>query len=110
MEDKSENILLLCDDENTLQAMQDVIEENFPHETISTTSTKAAAEIREQEITLIIAQADMKFIDGVKFLSLITSTERLSSIPFAITMPDKLLEVLGKVVTNFIGYKLDVHI
>ncbi|MBR6711797.1 MAG: response regulator [Selenomonadaceae bacterium] len=157
-EDKSESVLLLGDDEKTLQTMQDVIEENFPHETIIATSTKAAAEIlREQEVTLIIAQADMKFIDGVNFLSLITSTEKLSSIPFAITTPDKLLEVidkinapaaeeveetsaeekaveeplkvekvaakvedkiipheekkkLGKIVTNFIGYELDVHI
>ncbi|MBQ6758449.1 MAG: response regulator [Selenomonadaceae bacterium] len=141
-EDKSESVLLLGDDEKTLQTMQDVIEENFPHETIIATSTKAAAEIlREQEITLIIAQADMNFIDGVNFLSLITSEEKLSSIPFAITTPDKLLEVidkinapaaeevveeppkvenkiisheekkkLSKVVTNLIGYELDVHI
>lgn len=141
-EDKSESVLLLGDDEKTLQTMQDVIEENFPHETIIATSTKAAAEIlREQEITLIIAQADMKFIDGVNFLSLITSTEKLSSILFAITTPDKILEVidkinapaaeevveeppkvenkiisheekkkLSKVVTNLIGYELDVHI
>ena len=97
-EDKSEEVLLIGDDEKTLQAMQDVIEDNFPHETIIATSTKAAAEIlHEREITLIIAHADMKFINGVKFLSLITSTEKLNSISFAITTPIKLLEVVGKI-------------
>ncbi len=97
-EDKSEEVLLLGDDERTLQAMQEVIEENFPHETIIATSIKVAEKIlREQEIRLIIAQADMKFIDGVKFLSLITSTEKLGAIPFAITTPDKILEVIDKI-------------
>lgn len=97
-EDKSEEVLLLGDDEKTLKTMQEVIEENFPHETIIATSIKAAAQVlREQEITLIIAHADMKFIAGVKFLSLITSTEKLSSIPFVITAPDKLLEVMDKI-------------
>ena len=97
-EDKSEEVLLLGDDEKTLQAMQEVIEENFPHETIIATSIKVAEKIlREQEIRLIIAQSDMKFIDGVKFLSLITSTEKLGAIPFAITTPDKILEVIDKI-------------
>ena len=97
-EDKSEEVLLLGDDERTLQAMQEVIEENFPHETIIATSIKVAEKIlREQEIRLIIAQSDMKFIDGVKFLSLITSMEKLGAIPFAITTPDKILEVIDKI-------------
>lgn len=163
-EDKSEELLLLGDNEKTLQAMQKTIEEKFTHETIIATSTAKAEEIlRGQEINLIIASADMKFIDGVKFLSLITSSEEFCAIPFAITTPDKLLEVidkinapavenppapkevikeikadkkivdeppksekienkienkiipheekkkLSKVVTNFIGYELDVH-
>lgn len=97
-ETKSEEILLLGDDKKTLQDMQKIIEENFSHETTLATSTKEAAEILNgQEINLIIACADMKFVDGVKFLSLVTSTEKFSAIPFAITMPYKLLEVINKI-------------
>lgn len=97
-EDKSEEVLLLGDNEKTLQDMQKIIEENFPHETVIATSTKAAEEILSgQEINLIIAASDMKFIDGAKFLSLITSTEKFIEIPFAITTPDKLIEVINKI-------------
>lgn len=97
-EDKSEEVLLLGDNEKTLQDMQKIIEENFPHETVIATSTKAAEEILSgQEINLIIAASDMKFINGAKFLSLITSTEKFIEIPFAITTPDKLLEVINKI-------------
>ena len=41
----SEEILLLGDDEDKLQAMQSVIEDNFPHETLIATSTAAAEKI-----------------------------------------------------------------
>ena len=99
-EDKSEEILLLGDNETTLKTMQKIIEENFPHETIIATSTSKAEEIlNNQEINLIIAHANMTFIDGVKFLSLITSSEKFCAIPFAITTSDKLLEVIDKINT-----------
>lgn len=99
-EDKSEEILLLGDNETTLKTMQKIIEENFPHETLIATTTARAEEILNgQDINLIVAHANMKFIDGVKFMSLITSSEKFSTIPFAITTSDKLLEVIDKINT-----------
>ena len=144
----SQEILLLGDNESVLQKMRETIEENFPHEVLIATSVTAAEKIlRETEIKLIIACAEMKFIDGFKFLALAASAEKYNSIPFALTTDDKLLETLDKinspqpeesppivdeapaeekksdtvvahsekkrianVVTNLIGYELDVHI
>ena len=93
----SEEILILGDDEKNLQAMQKIIEENFPHEALTATSTEAAEKIlRESEINLIIACADMKFIDGFKFLALVASDKKFNKIPFAITTPDKIVELVDK--------------
>ncbi|MBQ3727404.1 MAG: response regulator [Selenomonadaceae bacterium] len=148
-------ILLLGDDEKILRAMQEVVEENFPYETLTATTAEAAEKIlREAEINLIIACADMKFIDGFKFLALAAGDENFNHIPFAVTTPEKILELvekmnapaveeepleiseppaveepppiveevaeavvvheekkkLAKVVTTFIGYKLDTKI
>ena len=94
----SEEILLLGDDEDKLQAMQSVIEDNFPHETLIATSTAAAEKIlRESEIKLIIACADMKFIDGLKFLAYLAEDESFDKIPFAVTTADKIVELIDKI-------------
>ena len=132
-------ILLIGDDKKILQDMQTVIEENFNHDAIIAMNAEEFSIAKE--IDLIIACADMKFIDGVKFLNLIAAEEKFKSVPFALTTPDKLRELLEKikiepaeeiieppaveevaksvvvekdkqklarVVTNFIGYELDV--
>ena len=94
----SEEILLLGDDESVLKSMQSVIEDNFPHETLIATSTAAAEKIlRESEIKLIIACADMKFIDGLKFLACLAEDERFDKIPFAVTTADKIVELIDKI-------------
>ena len=126
----SEEILLLGDDEKKLQDMQKIIEENFSHEVLI--ATKAEEILSAEGIDLIIACADMKFIDGVKILSLVASEEKFKSVPFAITTPEKILELIEKinapeveevaeavvvhenkkklanVVTNLIGYELKI--
>ena len=94
----SEEILLLGDDESVLKSMQSVIEDNFPHETLIATSTAAAEKIlRESEIKLIIACADMKFIDGLKFLACLAEDERFDKIPLAVTTADKIVELINKI-------------
>ena len=94
----SEEILLLGDDESVLKSMQSVIEDNFPHETLIATSTAAAEKIlRESEIKLIIACADMKFIDGLKFLAYLAEDESFDKIPFAVTTADKIVELIDKI-------------
>ena len=94
----SEEILLLGDNESVLKSMQSVIEENFPHETLIATSPAAVEKIlRESEIKLIIACADMKFIDGLKFLARLAEDERFDKIPFAVTTADKIIELIAKI-------------
>ena len=93
----SEEILLLGDNESVLKSMQSIIEDNFPHEALIATTTTAAEKIlHESDIDLIIACADMKFIDGFRFLSLVASEEKFSDKPFAITTPDKIREFIEK--------------
>ena len=96
-EETFKGILLLGDDEKILRSMQEVVEENFPHETLTATTAEAAEKfLREAEINLIIACADMKFIDGFKFLALAASDESFNHIPFAVTTPEKILELVEK--------------
>ena len=78
----SEEILLLGDNEKILQEMRQIIEENFSHEVSIATSPATAEKIlRDQKINLIIACADMKFVDGLKFLSLVAADENFGAIP-----------------------------
>ncbi|MBR2519444.1 MAG: response regulator [Selenomonadaceae bacterium] len=152
-ETNSAEILLTGDDENELRGMKKIIEENFPHEVqIAATYGEAVKILREKNFALIIASANMKFIDGFKLLKFVESDEKFSEIPFALTTSDKILSVIdkinapqveetaetaaptvekpsgkekmqhdspvihtgkkkiGNVVTNLIGYELDVHV
>lgn len=152
-ETNSAEILLTGDDENELRGMKKIIEENFPHEVqIAATYGEAVKILREKNFALIIASANMKFIDGFKLLKFVESDEKFSTIPFALTTSDKILSVIdkinapqveetaetaaptvekpsgkekmqhdspvihtgkkkiGNVVTNLIGYELDVHV
>lgn len=94
----SEEILLIGDDESELRGMKELIEENFDHEALTAATYSDAVEIlREREPNLIIACADMKFIDGFKILEFVGSDEKFSAIPFALTTVDKLLEVIDKI-------------
>ncbi|MCR5833322.1 MAG: response regulator [Selenomonadaceae bacterium] len=97
----SEEVLLIGDDENTLQDMKVIIESNFPHEALIATSYAAATKyLDEVPVKLIIACADMKFVNGFKILVLIASDEKYSSIPFALTSTDKLLDLIDKTVDH----------
>ena len=96
----SEEILLIGDNESELRGMKELIEENFDHEALTAATYNDAVEIlREVDFNLIIACADMKFIDGFKIMKFIASEEKFSAIPFALTTSDKLLEVIDKINT-----------
>ena len=133
-------VLLFGDDEEALQEMRIIIEENFPHEaSIATSIPKAQKILSETEIDLIIADANVKFIRGFKFMSFIANNAEFDKIPFAITAVANLLDLveklnlkppeedisekvpdsavvpapknkMAKVVTTLIGYDLDVKI
>lgn len=144
-ETSSAEVLLIGDDKEPLQKMKTIIEENFNHEAIIATNHEEISAMNE--VSLIISYADMKFADGVKFLSFVASEKKFEHVPFVLTTADKLIELLNalnslendtapkeitepvvlteikestvihdekkrlaKVVTNFIGYELDVHV
>ena len=93
----------------------------------------------ETEIDLIIADANVKFIRGIKFMSFLASNAELDKIPFAVTAVANLIDLVEKinlespeekiseagtdsaviqtskkkianVVTTFIGYDFDIKI
>ena len=147
--------MLIGNDEKILKEMQTVIEDNFNHAVIVATTPEEVSAV--DEVSLIISYADMKFIDGVKFLAFVASEKKFEHVPFVLTTADKLVELfnafnslendttsdtdntsdnvalettepiilskvqdstiihdekkrLAKVVTNFIGYELDLHV
>lgn len=94
----SEEVLIIGDDEEELRGMKEIIEENFPHEALTAANFDAATKIlREMDFDLLIACADMKLVDGFKIMKFISSDEKFSAIPFAITTSGKLLEVIEKI-------------
>lgn len=124
---------------NELQKMQAIIEKNFDYETLMAVFESDAKKIlRENEIALVIVDSHIKFIDAFWILKYFAADEKLDKIPVAFTNAEKLTELLDKidapdtenvdepvaesavihteknklarVVTNLVGYELDVHI
>jgi len=94
----SEEILVIGDDEEELRGMKEIIEENFPHEALTAANFDDATKIlREMDFDLVIACADMKFVDGFKIMNFLSSDEKFSATPFALTTSDKLLGVIEKI-------------
>ena len=91
-------VLLFGDDEEILQEMRQIIEENFPHEALIATSIPKVRKIlSETEIDLIIADANVKLIRGIKFLSFLANEEELNKIPFAVAAPANLIDLVDKI-------------
>lgn len=130
-ESAAKEILIVSDDETELQRMKSLIEENFSHEVLTATADAAIKILHSTEPALIIAGANMKFINGFKLLKFLSDDEKFSGVPFAVTTATKLLELVEKippeieepptesadekkrlanVVTNLIGYELDVRV
>ena len=97
-ETQSVEILLLGDDDSTLREMTELIEKNFPHEvTPAATYDEAVKILSGSNVSLIIACANMNFLDGFKVLAFAASDEKFSAVPFAVTTADKLLDIIGKI-------------
>lgn len=134
-----QSVLLFGTSKDELSAIQKIIEQEFDNETlIATSRTEAQKILRKEEITLVIIESQSKFIDGYKVLKFLSEDEKFSKIPVAITNSEKLKELVEKlnapkiekiaekieseglitkikhnpanVVTNLIGYELDVHV
>lgn len=130
-----EKILLVDENKWTLKIMCDVAEKNFPFEVeTAATADDAIKILSREEISLLVTNGDIKFVNGLKLLNFISRNEELGELPFAITTPENLSDVLKKfspqlkddkststpeteptiiaekkianVVTNIIGYEL----
>lgn len=96
-EQHAEEILLIGDDAEELQKMRTLIEENFSHEVSIADANSAVEILRKIEPTLIIADANMKFVNGFRILDFLTTDEKFSNIPFALTDAEKILELVDKI-------------
>ena len=134
VEETSDKVLVIADEDN-LAAWQNILTNNFSHEFIIKTSSDDAAKIlRDDEISLVIVSADLKFIEGYEILKFMAENEKFGAIPLVVTAPNKIAEMLEKinpptsssapppehsqehknkivhVVTNGIGYKLNFKV
>jgi CheY-like chemotaxis protein len=134
-----ESILIIDGDENKLSILQEIMEENFTYKIFSTNSPEYAPRIlSENNISLVIASAEMSFIEGFRLLNFMANDEKFDNVPFVLSTPENILETINKiknpqpkktaevendsaivhsekkkianVVTNVIGYKLDKKI
>ena len=96
---RMEEILLIGDDESVLLEMRNVIEKNFPQEALIATNYEDAVKIlRNAPTELIISCADMKFTFAFKMLAFLSEEEEFSEIPFMKSTPDKILEMIDKII------------
>lgn len=93
-----ESILLIGTEIYELKTMKELIEKNFEYDTFIAQNEHAVWKIlNENKITLIIADAAMTFIDGVKMLAFVASEKKLAEVPFAVTTSDKIIELIDKI-------------
>lgn len=129
-ERRLESVLIIDADELKLNRLQEILEENFTYKITVAISIKDALKIlAENNISLVIASAEMNFIDGFKILDFMANDEKFSNVPLVISTPENILETVNKiknpqpaevsavvhsekkkfanVVTNVIGYKIN---
>ena len=95
-----EKVLIVDNDKARLNAMRDVVEENFPYEVLTADSGSAAKEIlSDNKISLVIVGAEMKFIDGFEILNFMARDEKFGAIPFVTSDSTSLRGLLDKIKT-----------
>ena len=88
---KSKPILLLIDDDEAdRKRTKTILEDNLPHEVITAASGIDGMEIlRKQKVNLVIASAEMSFINGFRIVDFMNGDANLKNIPaFLITSSD----------------------
>ena len=94
----SADILLIGDDITELLNMKKIIDENFPYDVRTAATFDEAAELlRDMNFKLIVASANMKFVDGFNVMKFLSADKKFSAIPFALATSDKILEVVDKI-------------
>ncbi len=93
-----EKVLIVDDDKIRLNAMRDIVEENFPYEVLIADSGAAAMKIlRDNDINLVIVGAAMKFIGGFEILNFMARDEKFGAIPLVIGDSSNLRGLLDKI-------------
>ncbi|MBO4780237.1 MAG: response regulator [Selenomonadaceae bacterium] len=94
----TEHILAVGDDEKALNSVREFIEENFPHEvSIAANAEDAVKILAENNINLVVAMADMNFLDGFRVLNFMANNKKFAALPFVVTTQDKLAEIMDKI-------------
>ena len=95
-----EKVLIVDDDKTRLNSMRDLVEENFPYEVLIADSSAATTKIlRDNNISLVIVGAAMKFIDGFEILNFMARDEKFGAIPFVVSDSSNLRGLLDKIKT-----------
>jgi len=90
--------LLIGDDITELLNMKKIIDKNFPYDVRTAATFDEAAEIlRDMNFKLIVASANMKFVDGFNIMKFLSADKKFSAIPFALATSDEILEVVDKI-------------
>lgn len=93
----STDILIIGDNFKVLRNLKEVIEHNFKYEILIAGDYADAVEIlNETKLSLIIACAEMNFIDGLKILTFLANNERFKETPFAVTSLSRILVLIDK--------------
>ena len=88
-------VLIIGDDTKKLEPLKEIIEVNFKHEVlIAANYDDAIGILSDTKMDLIIACADMNFIDGFRILAFTAGDDKFKSVPFAVTTYDKLFKLV----------------
>ncbi len=94
----AESILIIGTNTDELKIMQELIEKNFDYDSFIAKNEHDAWKIlNDNKITLVIADAEIKFIDGMKILNFMANEKKLADVPFALTTSAKIIELLDKI-------------
>ena len=94
----TEHVLIIGNDADTLKSVREFVEENFPHEVFTASTAYDALKIlTEEKVNLVVALADMKFLDGFRVLNFLAHNKKFAELPLIITAQAKLGEILDKI-------------
>lgn len=94
-------LLLIDDDDDDRKHIHTLLENNLPHEVINASSGIDGMEIlRKQKVNLVIASAEMHFINGFRIVDFMQSDANLSKIPAFLTTFSDDPDILKRIETS----------
>ncbi|MBR6013997.1 MAG: response regulator [Selenomonadaceae bacterium] len=107
-------ILIVDEDEDNLKSLTRILENHFPHQVLIADSGISGMEIlRKTDVNLVIANTEMRFINGFKILDFMHKDVKLQKIPVVLVLNDDDSEMLAKVkfssAANYITLPFDAE-